>query len=82
MTADEVKSLQGEVIMRMGGPITWTVAREKQISRSSCEAEIKVVDKGTKIITYIRYSLKKLERPEVDVQAPVYNNNKNAIDWT
>ena len=51
----EVKSLQGGIITRMGGPIWWTVLREPRTSRSSCEAEIKSVDAVCRELQGLRY---------------------------
>jgi hypothetical protein len=44
MAIDECRSLQGVIIIRMGGAIAWKSNREKRVSRSSCESEIHATD--------------------------------------
>ena len=41
----------------MGGPLQWSVIREKRISGSSCEAEIKAMDEGTAQEAYNSYDI-------------------------
>jgi hypothetical protein len=40
MTIDECRSLQGILVVRMGGAVAWKGCQEKRVSRSSCESEI------------------------------------------
>ena len=49
----ELRSIQGFYLIRMGGPLLWGVQREKQGSHSSCIAELKAVDEGIKGIQYL-----------------------------
>jgi hypothetical protein len=40
MTIDECRSLQGILVVRMGGAVAWKGCQEKRVSRSSCKSEI------------------------------------------
>ena len=44
----ELQSIQGFYITRMGGPIFWGLSREKHGSRSLSIAESKAIDEGIK----------------------------------
>ena len=78
----EAHLVQGFVVARSGGPIAWKVIREKRISRSSCEAEIKAMDGCTKEIQYLRPLLQDLGEADGSTATPVYNDNQGAIQWT
>ena len=66
----------------MGGPLDWTAAREKRISRSSCEAEIKAMDEGCKILEFIQHLFRELKVPNGQYPAPLlYNDNKGGVCW-
>ena len=65
----------------MGGPLEWGVIREKEISGSSCIAEIKAVDEGVKAMQHTRHLMKELEMEEGNSTTPLLNDNKGAIDW-
>jgi hypothetical protein len=78
---EEVKSISGYFASRMGGPIDWGVLRERRASGSSCEAEIKAMDEGTKAIQYLRYLLHELGFDDADKPTPLLNDNSGAIDW-
>jgi hypothetical protein len=82
VSRDEVKSLQGVYITRMGGPISWKVMREKRVSRSSCEAEVKAMDEGTRDTQFIRHLLTELGELDPEKPTPLFNDNKGAIDWS
>ena len=60
VTLEELKSIQGFYITRMGGPLLWGVQREKRGIRSSCMAEIKSIDEGIKGIQYMRHLMRQL----------------------
>ena len=56
---------------------------EVRTSRSSCEAEIKAMDKGTHKIQYIRHLLQDLGK--LDLARPtslLYNDSQGSCDWT
>jgi hypothetical protein len=82
VTEDECHSIQGYVIMRQHGPIAWGVRREKRISRSSCEAEIKAVDEATKATQYVRYIEQDLGINEHKGPTPLFNDNSGAVNWS
>ena len=80
---DELNSVQGYYITRMGGPISWGVHREGRISGSSCEAEIKAMDLGTKSIQFLRRLSDQIGLTDAAGAVPVVlNDNKGAVDWT
>jgi hypothetical protein len=41
LNVEEARSLQGALIVRMGGTIAWKEMREKRVSRATCKAKIK-----------------------------------------
>jgi hypothetical protein len=80
---DEVRSLLGHVIMRMGGPIIWGCVREpKKASRSSCEAKIGAMDEGCKSAQQLRNIMGDLDLPESLLPIPLYNDNNGAVEWS
>lgn len=80
---DEVRSLLGHVIMRMGGPLIWGCVREpSKASRSSCEAEIGAMDEGCKSTQQIRNIMGDLNLPESHLPIPLYNDNNGAVEWS
>ena len=70
---EELKSIQGFYISCMS--LFWGVTREKRGSQSSCIAEIKSMDKGTKGIQFLRNLMKQLGLPDVNKPTPILNNN-------
>jgi len=79
---DECRSLAGAITLFMGGPLDWTAIREKRMSRSSCEAEIKAMDEGCKILEFIQHLFRELEVPDGQYPAPLlYNDNKGGVCW-
>ena len=81
VSMEELKSVQGFYLTRMGGPILWGVQREKRGSRSSCIAELKAIDMGIKGIQYIRHLMQQIGLPDIDYPTPVLNDNRGSIDW-
>ena len=77
----ELRSIQGFYITRMGGPIYWGVSREKRGSRSSCIAELKAIDEGIKGIQFLRHLMQQLQLPDVQIPTPILNDNKGSLDW-
>ena len=55
---------------------------EPRISGSSCEAEIKAVDEGTKTTQYVRFLEQELGIGDARIPTPVFNDNKGAVDWS
>jgi len=79
---DECRSLAGVATLFMGGPLDWTAICEKRMSRSSCEAEIKAMDEGCKILEFIQHLFRELEVPDGKYPAPLlYNDNKGGVCW-
>jgi hypothetical protein len=87
ITLEEVKSILGHVLFRMGGPVMWGCMREKStVSRSSCESEIYAADEGAKSTLTIRHLLIDLgfltPNGTTPLFTPLYNDNRGAVDWT
>jgi hypothetical protein len=83
VTLEEVKSLLGHVVFRIGGPICWGCTREKDtVSRSSCESEIYSADEGTKSVLTIRHLLQDLGQSDGYKPTPLRNDNRGCVDWT
>ena len=78
---EELKSIQGFYITRMGGPLLWGVQREQRGSRSSCIAEIKAIDQGIRGIQYLRHLMRQLGLPDINFPTPLMNDNQGSIDW-
>ena len=78
---EELKSVQGFFITRMGGPLMWGVTREKRGSRSSCIAELKAIDEGIKGIQFLKKLMQQLGLPDVNAPTPVLNDNRGSLDW-
>jgi hypothetical protein len=68
--------------MRSHGPIAWGLNREKRISGSSCEAEIKAVDEGTKTTQFVRFLEEELSIGTTSSPTPLFNDNNGAVDWS
>jgi len=82
VTEEETQSIQGHVIMRQYGPVLWDLNRESRNSGSSCEAEIKTIDEGTKSTQYVRYIEDELSIGTPDIPTPLFNDNKGGVDWS
>ena len=82
VTEDECKSIQGDIIMRQHGPIAWDLNRERRISGSSCDAEIKAVDQGTKNTQFVRFLEQELGIGDPNIPTPLWNDNSGAVDWS
>ena len=82
VTEEECRSIQGYIIMRQHGPVAWGLTREARISGSSCEAEIKAVDEGTKGTQYVRYVEEELVIADPGIPTPLHNDNNGAVDWS
>ena len=78
---EELKSVQGFYLTRMGDPLLWGVQREKRGSRSSYMTELKAMDEGIKGIQYLRHLMKQLGLSDVSYPTPILNDNRGSIDW-
>jgi hypothetical protein len=68
--------------MRCGGPVWWSINREKRCSRSSCEAEIKSLDLVCKEAAHLNYLMKELHLAEAEKPIPTFNDNQGSVDWS
>ena len=81
VTVEELKSIQGFYITRMGGgPLYWGIHQEKSGKRSSCMVETKSIDDGIRAIQYLRHLMKQLGLPNVEYPTPLLNDNQECID--
>ena len=78
---DEMNSVQGHYITRMGGAVSWGVHREPRVSGSSCEAEIKAMDEGVKGIQFLRHLMEQLNLRDPLDPIPIINDNQGSVDW-
>ena len=79
-------SMSGAIVFRSGGPITWKTDRQERTSLSSCEAEIRATNMGSRLTVNVRnmiLHLASLGYPITDAQqaTPLYNNNKACVKW-
>ena len=78
--------MSGAVVMRSGGPIAWKANRQERTSLSSCEAEIRATNMGSRLTVNTRNmisSLADLGYPISDCESstPLYNNNDACVKW-
>jgi hypothetical protein len=76
--------MSGAVVMRSGGPIAWKANRQERTSLSSCEAEIRATNMGSRLTVNTRNmisSLADLGYPISDCKSstPLYNNNDACV---
>jgi hypothetical protein len=80
---EDVQSLIGHVVLRMGGPVCWGCMRETEtMSLSSCESEIYATNEDTKSILTVRNLMRDLRLPEGEHAIPAWNDNRGCVDWT
>jgi hypothetical protein len=81
VSIDESKSICGHLFFYGGCPFLWKTHKEKGVSRSSCEADIKATDECVKNIQMFCNILSDLHLcPTTPI--PVYNDNRGAVDWS
>ena len=71
--------MSGAIIFRSGGPITWKTDRQDRTSLSSCEAEIRATNMGSRLTVNIRNTilhLASLGYPITDADQPSRLYNK------
>ena len=79
---DECRSLGGDFTLFMGGPIDWIATREKRMSHNSCEAEIKAMDEGCKILEFLQHLFREMGIPDSKYPAPLlHNDNQGGVCW-
>jgi hypothetical protein len=82
------RSMSGAVVFRMSGPVAWLGVRQDQTALSSCEAEIRAANEGSKLTTVELLNLARdFERtgitlPDTSSPVAVYNNNESAVNWS
>jgi hypothetical protein len=81
VSIDESRSICGHLFFYGGCPILWKTHKEKRVSRSSCEAEIKATDECVKNIQMFCNILSDLHSCHT-TPIPVYIDNGGAIDWS
>ena len=77
--------MSGAIIFRSGGPITWKTDRQERTSLSSCEAEIRATNMGSRLTVNVRNMILHLAStgyPITDAQqaTPLYNDNEACVD--
>ena len=79
---EDVRSLLGNLATFMGGPLDWRCVREKRISPSVCESEIKAMSEGHKMVMGLRNLFEDLEAPQVAEPTPfLYCDNQGSVTW-
>jgi hypothetical protein len=82
---EDVQSLLGHVVMRMGGPVCWGCMRETEtetMSLSSCESEIYATNEGTKSMLTFHNLMRDLNVPKGNQSIPIWNDNRSCVDRT
>jgi hypothetical protein len=80
------RSMSGTIIFCSGGPITWKGERQEQTALSSCVAETRTTNMGSRLtfnthnmishLSSIGYPIK-----DTDAPTPLFNDNKACIQW-
>jgi hypothetical protein len=79
-------SMSGAVIMRSGGPIAWKADRQEWTSLSSCKAEIRATNMGSRLTINTRNMISSLLDLGYPIDGcksstPLYNNNDACVKW-
>jgi hypothetical protein len=82
LNVEEACSLQGALIVRMGGAIAWKEMRKKRVSRATCEAEIKSLDECTRLVQALRLVLEDLDMSDVAKPTLIYKGNQGSVHWS
>jgi hypothetical protein len=80
------RSMSGPIVMRSGGPICWKAERQERTSLSSCEAEIRATNMGSRLTVNTRNMIEHLSSlgyPITDATRPtiLYNDNDACVKW-
>ena len=80
------RSMSGAIVMRSGGPIAWKAERQERTALSSCDAEIRATNMGSRLTVNIRHmisSLSDLGYPISDCKSstPLFNDNDACVKW-
>ena len=68
--------------MRCGDPIAWKAVRQGRCSQSTCEAEVRAIDKATKEILYLRNRCDDMHLSDSSIPTPLFNDNRGAVYWS
>ena len=82
ISTNETRSICGHVLMMGGAPVFWKCHKEKRISRSSCEAEVKATDECTKSVQMFRNILGDLNLINLSQATAIYNDNQGSVNWS
>jgi hypothetical protein len=80
------RSMSGAIIFRSGGPITWKAERQERTSLSTCEAEIRATNMGSRLTVNLRNLILNLQSigypiDDTDIATPLYNDNEACVKW-
>ena len=80
------RSMSGAIIFRSGGPITWKTERQERTSLSSCDAEIRATNMGSRLTVNLRNMILHLQSlgypiDDTDLATPIYNDNDACVKW-
>ena len=79
---EDVKSLLGNLTTFMGGPLDWRAIRERRISPSVCESEIKAMSEGHKMVMGLRNLFEDLDMPHLSRPTPLlFCDNQGGVTW-
>jgi len=78
--------MSGAIIFRSGGPLTWKTERQERTSLSSCEAEIRATNMGSRITVNMRNMILHLQSlgypiDDTDSATTIYNDNDACVKW-
>lgn len=77
----KLRSMSGYIVIRAGGPVTWSSVRQQRTSRSSCEAEVRATDECAKEVLSIRFRGGDIGLNDTTVPTSIYNDNQACVDW-
>jgi hypothetical protein len=80
------RSMSGAMIFRMGGPLSWKAVRQEKTSLSSCEAEIRATNEGSKLMVATRnfataFASSGITLSDFAGPTKVYNDNESCVTW-
>ena len=79
---EDVKSLLGNITTYMGGPLDWQCVRERRVSPSVCESEIKAMSEGHKTVMGLRNLFEDLDETHIAQATPfLYCDNQGSVTW-
>jgi hypothetical protein len=80
------RSMSGAIVMRTGSPICWKAEQQERTSLSSCEAELRATNIGSRLtvntcnmiehLSSLGYPITNAIRPTI-----LYNDNNPCVKW-